>query len=193
MTEEAGSVLSAEDVLDWVNAHGDILFRYALARVGKRDVAEDLVQDAFLAALSSSKEFEGRSKVQTWLIGILRHKILDHLRKASRRRESDARIREAESSSGSEFFHNGHWRTPVKNWSPPSSGSLEAAEFWQVLDDCQEKLPHKLESAFRMRDVEELSSDEICELLEISPGNLNVRLHRARLLLRDCLERRWFS
>lgn len=182
-----------DDVAVWLTEYGDILFRYAKKRVGDRDTAEDLVQDTFLAALRSSSEFEGRSKVLTWLIGILRHKIADHMRKLARQRQRDEKHRQEQQQA--DVFHNGHWRVGVRSWphrSSPSS-SMESREFWQVLESCHEKLPNKLAAAFRMRDVEQLAMTEICETLEITATNLSVRLHRARVLLRECLDQNWFA
>ena len=185
-----------DDVSTWLAEHGDALFRYALKRVGDRDLAEDLVQDTFVAALRAAGDFQGRSQVSTWLIGILRHKIADHMRKLTRQRERDAKHREE--TTQVDTFHNGHWRVGLKPWpskaiaSDPSK-SVEMQEFWRVLDSCRDKLPTKLAIAFRMRDLEELPMTDICETLEITATNLSVRLHRARVLLRDCLDQNWFS
>lgn len=177
-----------EDLLGWLSEHGQVLFRYAVKRVGSADVAEDLVQDTFVAALRSLSDFEGRSKVQTWLVGILRHKIVDHLRRLSRQKERDA-----EPDQMADVFQNGNWRIGLKEWPSDPSRFAENQEFWEVLRRCEAKLPAKLAAPFRMRDLEELAMADICEILEISPTNLSVRLHRARVLLRDCLDQHWFS
>ncbi len=179
------------EVTGWLSEHGDLLYRYAFKRVGRSDVAEDLVQDTFVAALRSSSDFEGRSKIQTWLVGILRHKIADYMRKTSRQRDRDAAAREEEANTS--VFHNGHWQVGLKHWPSDPSRSMEAQEFWQILEQCQSKLPTKLATAFRLRDLEDLSMADICELLEITTTNLSVRLHRARVLLRECLDQNWFS
>ena len=189
--KEQSNPPTKEDVTEWLAEHGDLLYRYAMKRIGQSDVAEDLVQDTFVAALRSADGFEGRSKVQTWLVGILRHKIADHLRKVSRQRQRDAQTRE--DASHAEVFQHGQWRVGVKPWTTDPAKSLENEEFWTVLSDCQEKLPDKLSVAFRMRDLEDLPMAEICELLEITATNLSVRLHRARVLLRECLDQNGFS
>lgn len=185
-----------DDVSVWLAEYGDALFRYAKKRVGDRDVAEDLVQDTFLAALRSASEFEGRSKVLTWLIGILRHKIADHMRKLARQRERDEKHRQEQQQA--DVFHNGHWRVGLRPWTKDAQESnpasaIESREFWQVVESCREKLPAKLATAFRMRDLEQLSMADICETLEITTSNLSVRLHRARVLLRECLDQNWFA
>ena len=163
-----------------------MLFRYALKRVGNQDVAEDLVQETFVSAIRSLNSFQGRSTVQTWLVGILRNKIVDHMRQQGRKKQREEVHR-------AEIFHNGHWQVGLRPWSTDPSASLESEEFWHVLDQCFQKLPDKLAIAFRMRDLEQLAMPEICEVLEITSTNLSVRLHRARLLLRECLDQNWFS
>lgn len=189
MNESPNIKPTAEDVTKWLAEHGDMLYRYGLKRLGRPDIAEDLVQETFVSALRSADSFEGRSKVQTWLVSILRHKIADHLRQLSRQRERDSAARsEAESSP----FNNGYWREGVKAWPTDPSDAVENQEFWQILNECHDKLPAKLGIAFRMRELEDLSMAEICETLEITTTNLSVRLHRARLLLRDCLTQNWF-
>ena len=181
--------LSPEDLVAWLHEHGDVLFRYARKRVGTTEAAEDLVQETFLAALRSADGFAGRSKVQTWLIGILRHKIADHLRRLTRQKE-----RETQADTTYEgVFRQGNWRVGVKTWTTDPGRFIEAEEFWRVLAQCQEKLPAKLGAAFRMPDVEQLAMTEICEALEISATNLSVRLHRARILMRECLDHHWFA
>ncbi len=179
-----------EDVTQWLTEHGDVLFRFALKRLGSREIAEDLVQDTFLAALRSLDDFQGRSAVQTWLVGILRHKIVDHLRNVSRQRERDAATTTERTTSP---FHRGHWQVGLKSWPSDPASSLENEEFWRALADCQDKLPSKLATAFRLRELDEMPMAEICDVLDISASNLSVRLHRARLLLRDCLDRNWFA
>ena len=178
-----------DDVATWLAEHGDFLYRFALKRLGSQEVAEDLVQDTFVAALRSLKDFQGRSAVQTWLIGILKHKITDHFRKVSRQRQREAN----DSEAVIDLFHGGHWKTSLGAWPMDPVRSLENKEFWRELAACQDKLPAKLAAAFRMREVEDMSMSDICEVLDISASNLSVRLHRARLLLRECLDRNWFA
>lgn len=189
MDQEPVSKPSQDDVTGWLAEHGDLLYRYALRRIGAADVAEDLVQETFLAALRSAGDFAGRSKIETWLVGILRHKIADYLRSLSRRRERD----EESQAELTQVFHKGHWRVGVKTWPGDPAKSMLSKEFWQTLSNCQARLPAKLALAFRMRDLEDLSMAEICETLEITATNLSVRLHRARVLLRECLDQNWFT
>ena len=182
---------SKKDVTQWLAEHGDVLFGYALQRVGSQEIAEDLVQDTFVAAIRSLDDFQGRSAVQTWLVGILRHKIIDHLRRITRQKGRDAEV--VDQHSEPSLFERGTWSRGLREWPSDPARSLENREFWSVLAQCQGKLPSKLAIAFRLREIEELPMSEICEMLEISASNLSVRLHRARLLLRECLDRNWFA
>lgn len=180
----------------WVDEYGDLLFRFALVRVRRREVAEDLVQEALLAAWQSRHRFEGRSSQKTWLLQILRHKIVDYLRKASRAIEvADgddlARLAEQQFASGSAGLT--HWARNVapRGWGQPAQ-SLENEEFWSTVHDCSERLPERAGRAFVLRDVDGLETEEICQLLGIKQSHLFVLLHRARLALRRCLELNWF-
>lgn len=178
------------DAAGWLEEFGDALYRYALRRVGAADVAEDLVQETFVAALRSADQFEGRSQVKTWLTSILRNKITDYMRKLLRDRKQTEREKgEVEPSA----FKNGQWLIGLQQWRSDPSSTAENQEFWQVIDQCMGKLPTHLGMAFRMRDLEQLAMHEICETLDISTSNLSVRLHRARVVLRECIDRNWFS
>jgi RNA polymerase sigma-70 factor (ECF subfamily) len=172
------------DPSSWVDRHGDVLYRYARSRVRGDDVAADLVQEAFLHALQSRESFLGNSSERTWLLGILRHKILDRYRRSVGAREKTL--------DSPEFFDDrGSWKK-----SGPSehlATGLERGEFWRGLGLCRESLPPGLASAFALRELDGLASDAICELLGITPANLWTRLHRARLLLKACLERHGYG
>ena len=176
---------AVSDPTGWLEAHGDALFRYARSRVGRIDLAEDLVQEALLAALQARRRFQGRSTVGTWLLSILRRKVVDHYREAASRAVllDDA---------VAHFDNQGYWRDPPATWKTPPE-TLEAREFLGALDGCLGSLPPPLASAFLLREMEGMEPDEICRALDVSPGNLRVRLHRARLLLRACLESQWFD
>jgi RNA polymerase sigma-70 factor (ECF subfamily) len=197
-TDSHKSFESSSDASAWLERYGDALYRYAAARVGGREPAEDLVQETFLAALQSRDRFQHRSSVRTWLFSILRHKIVDHYRRTQEEREHTAAGAGAESDAEADevvkrfFTADGLWSNAPSPWKSPEQ-ALERDEFWNVLDGCLGGLPRSLAQAFVLRELEEVDSDRLCELLGLSPGNLRVRLHRARLLLRDCLETRWFG
>jgi RNA polymerase sigma-70 factor (ECF subfamily) len=175
----------------WVDQHGDSLFRFAVLRVQDPETASDLVQETFLAALSSRDTYSGRSSVRTWLVGILKRKVADRLRKTGReRRFSEA----GESEDGTErmFDRRGRWRTPPLDWGSDPLRECERREFWEVLGQCLSKIPAHLVDAFLECELEGESREAICRDLKITPENLSVRLFRARLLLRRCLEMHWF-
>ena len=192
--DDSGTLPSAGDAAAWPVEHGDALYRYARSRVGSRELAEDLVQDAFLAALQSRDRFQGQATVRTWLLSILRHKILDHYRRqASPTTAAEAHPdRKRDAVLDRHFNENGHWKIRLAPWKPPEQ-ELEEREFWDVLENCLSRLPRSLSAVFILRELEDLDSDQLRGVLSLSAANVRVRLHRARLLLRECLEKHWFA
>jgi len=178
----------------WVDDHGECLYRYALVRVRKPEVAEDLVQETFLAAVRGYQSFGGRSSERSWLVGILKNKIVDHFRKLGR--ETSFTDMEFLSDEFSEkFVPIGFWNHDVgpHEWKPEPDEVMHRAEFWQVMRDCLAKLPEKIRAVFTMREMDSVPSKEICATLSITDSNLWVMLHRARMALRECLEINWFD
>ena len=176
----------------WVDRHGDSLYRYALFRLRAPDLAADVVQETFLEALRARESFAGRASERTWLFGILRHKIVDQIRKASR---ETARLNGV-ATNGAEagpFDARGRWRIGPASWAGSPTREIETKEFWEVFGGCMSKLPPGIADAFLLRELDGLSADEVQDALGISPENLWKRLHRARILLRKCLESNWFS
>jgi RNA polymerase sigma-70 factor (ECF subfamily) len=156
------------------------------------------VQDTFLAALRAYQNFEGRGSERTWLVGILKHKVMDHFRRVSREAPVGEEVDEA--SDHREFFERvnewqGHWNTNYAptDWHATPAELIEKNDFWKVFSDCLSPLPDRTASAFTLREVDGLTSEEICETLGIKVNNLWVMLHRARLHLRNCLEVNWFK
>ncbi len=182
----------ATDAERWVDRHGDCLYRYALLRLRAPDLAADVVQETFLEALGARGSFGGRSSERTWLIGILRHKILDHYRKSGREQAALGGV-QAGTTVESDFDRRGHWRIVPGAWSGEPSRVLETQEFWDVFGRCLARLPASLADAFFLREVDGLGAEEVQAMLGISPTNLWARLHRARTLLRRCLEVGWFG
>lgn len=174
--------------------HGQCLFRYALVRVRKPEVAEDLVQETFLAAVRGYEKFGGRSSERSWLVGILKNKIVDYFRKLGR--ETSFTDMEFLSEEFSEKFGAvGMWKHeegPIE-WKPEADEVMHRGEFWQTMRDCLAKLPQKVRDVFTMREMEEIASKEICRTLSITESNLWVMLHRARMALRECLAINWFE
>jgi len=176
----------------WVDRYGDYLYRFALSRVKDPGVAEDLVQETFLAALRGLQNFKRRSSGHTWLTAILKHKIVDFLRKKHREQVIEDIETVSESTDG--FFKNsGSWRIRPAKWDINPDKIFEQHEFMDVLLKCLAQLPERLARAFMLREMEGLSTEEICKSMQISATNSWVMLYRARTYLRRCLEINWFD
>ncbi len=177
----------------WLEQYGDAMFGYALSRVRDPNAAEDLVQEALLGALKGIDTFKGESSEKTWLIGILKHKVLDYLRKTTREVSLDAQMDTLIVQGAEDFDEHGAWREQIAEWSAPDQ-ALEQEQFWQTLGNCVEGLPDRLRTVFLLREFDGLDSDSIVESLNISSrGNLWVMLSRARAAIRKCLARLWFN
>jgi len=177
----------------WLAQYGDALYRYAYYRVYDSAVAEDLVQETLLAAWRAHEDFRGESAERTWLTGILKHKIIDYLRRAHR--EVALEDLAADADAVDRLFardDQDHWRVEPAPWDNPD-GALESTQFWAILRDCLAALPAQQAAAFAATEIEGLSVADFCKDSDISTTNLYVTLHRARLRLRECLEQNWFG
>lgn len=176
----------ADDIAQLVDAHGVVLFRYALRRLRRREDAEDAVQETLLAALRGHQRYRGEGKERSWLIGILRHKIADTQRSAARESTS------AHADDGW-WDQRGGWLHPPRRWQGDPQLLSQDREFLAILHGCLGNLPRRQAQAMLLRTVEEVPVGEVATRMQVSLGNLGVLLHRARLRLRECLERRWFA
>jgi RNA polymerase sigma-70 factor (TIGR02943 family) len=174
----------------WLSLHGDALFRYALLMVGDEHRAEDLVQETLLAALESLERYSAGASERTWLIAILRHKVIDDRRRNRRR---DQYLGDVDPAVEGNFNRFGKWRKPPGPWTPTPESLLESQEFRAVFQTCMSALPARLREAFALRVVEGLDAAETCRMLEISSANLWTLLYRARERLRRCLEGKWLT
>ena len=180
----------------WVDLYGDDLYRFAYLRTGNRQTAEDLVQETFLSALKALDSFQGKSSVRTWLTSILNRKIIDYYRRKRDHYSIDALKDDPDlpdfdpARSGPVKWRNGY---EPQEWSLEFENEQENEHLRKVILRCIELLPEKLATVFKMRELENLPSAEICKILEISASNIWVILHRARTLLRRCLEKNWFG
>jgi RNA polymerase sigma-70 factor (ECF subfamily) len=178
----------------WVDDHGDCLYRYALMRVRRPEVAEDLVQETLLVAVRTQEKFAGRSTERSWLVGILKNKVSDHFRKLGREISfTDLEFFRDEHSD--KFNADDYWiheNGPIE-WKAEGVEVMNRAEFWAALSGCLGKLPQRVADVFAMREIDDVPSKEVCALLNISDANLWVMLHRARMALRHCLETNYFS
>lgn len=176
-----------KDFRSQVEAERTYLLRYASLQLRDRHAAEDAVQETLLAALAGEAGFGGRSNLRTWLTGILKHKIIDAIRKGSR--EAPAA---GEDEFEALFDERGHWLEGPSAWQDPDA-SLEQSQFFATLEECLARLPAKSSQAFMMREHLGLETDEICKELGITPTHCWVLLHRARMALRICLDTNWFQ
>jgi RNA polymerase sigma-70 factor (TIGR02943 family) len=191
--EDAGATDRNLDPSGWVDLHGDALYRFAILRVSDPHTAEDLVQETFLSALRAADRFEGKSSIRTWLIAILKYKIVDHFRRtAVEVRASDLAVWEEEDDL--EFFdERGHWKRAVREWRGSPAELVENKDFWRAFQSCLSKLPEAHRRAFTLREIDGCESEDICEILSITPANYWVMVHRARSRLRKCLDATWFK
>ena len=179
------------DPAGWVDEHGDYLYRYAFARVGRAEVAEDLVQETFLAALRALDSFAGRSSERTWLTSILKNKLIDRLRQ-QQRTPIAADLGLTDAWLDGLYDRTGHWRrraAPGK-WGKNPVELLEQREFWQTFEQCRAALPERLREVLSLRLLDDVPAAEICQALGISANNLWTLLHRARVRLWQCLDRK---
>lgn len=185
--------MSGTEISSAIESARPSLLRFARMQLRNDAAAEDAVQETVLAALESNAPFAGRSAFRTWLFGILRHKIIDHFRRLSREPEAASFLDEGrEDDFEGLFARDGHWQDKPQPWGDPAQ-ALEQERFFKVLEYCVEGLPPKTARAFMMREVMGLETEEICKALEISSTNCWVVLHRARMRLRECLDKNWFG
>ncbi len=177
-----------------LESHRGYLLRVAHLQLRDRDTAEDVVQDTIVAALAGQAGFTGKSSIKTWLTGILKHKIVDAIRRRQREPVAASTLDPELDLEDFDalFSDDGSWDTPPSDWGDPEA-ALNRQQFFAVLELCMDKLPPNTARVFLMREVLELESDEICKELAITANNLWVILYRARMALRQCLERNWFA
>jgi len=169
------------------------LLRFATLQLRNPEAAEDAVQEALAAALAGEAQFAGRSQLRTWLTGILKHKIVDAIRRQSRERPASELEPDGEASELDGLFdRRGHWQESPQAWEQPE-GALGQKQFLAALEACLRALPERTARAFMMREHLGLETAEICKELAITPTHCWVMLHRARMALRLCLEKNWFG
>lgn len=176
---------------NWVPKHADYLFNYAITRVNNHEIAKDLVQETFFAGLKAMQNFQGKASERTWLISILKRKIIDHYRKIN----SAKGKAEVKMNFYSDGEREGEWieeRVP-NSWSSQVEKDIENRELGSALEKCIDALPEKYSIVFRMKTIDRFETEEICKELDITSSNLWVIIHRARTQLRRCMEVNWFK
>jgi RNA polymerase sigma-70 factor (TIGR02943 family) len=183
-----------ETISQWVNEYADEMFRYTYSKVSKQEVAEDIVQNTFLAACQSFSNFRKESSAKTWLFSILKNKIIDYYRSAYKRTET-LNYQDKENAFEAYFFsEDDHWKNEnePRVWNSDEH-LLDNADFNFTLNNCIEKLPSKWSLAIQLKYIDDKDSSDICKDLEITSSNYWQILHRAKLQLRECLEKNWFK
>ncbi|MFH6959556.1 sigma-70 family RNA polymerase sigma factor [Flavobacterium aquidurense] len=186
---------NSKDILEkWVNQFSDELFSWALYKTSSKETAEDLVQETFLAAFRKLDTFQGKSQPKTWLFSILNNKIIDYYRLSARTTKQTFSLTE---NSGYElsdglFNETENWKSNEINpiWDQEEE-LLDNPEFNNVMQDCMEDLPQKWKYAVTSKYLTDKNADEICQELEITVSNYWQIVHRAKLLLKKCLEMKW--
>lgn len=172
-----------------------MMLKFAKLQLSDESLAEDAVQEALIGALKNAGNFERRSALKTWVFAILKNKIADILRKGQKYVQASSLLNEDQEQDNMDhlFEKNGHWQKQEMptNWGSPQE-SVKQTHFWRIFETCLHGLPENQARLFMMREFIELDANEICESLDISTSNLHVMLYRARLKLRECLEKKWF-
>lgn len=181
----------ALDPNKWIDLYGDYLYNYAFMRIDDKEMAKDLVQETFFSGLKGKDNFRREASEKTWLVSILKRKIIDNYRKInSAKGKKEVRV-----NFYSEGDKKGHWleESVPSEWGNDTDRKIENKELKNVLDQCIKSLPEKYRIVFLLKTVQNYETEEICNEMDISPSNLWVIIHRARLQLRKCIEENWFK
>ncbi len=185
---------------NWVSNYGDYLFSIAFMKTNNKEIAEDLVQDTFFSAIKAAKNFKGESSEKTWLVRILQNKIIDHYRKKDILKDTTAYLNDTEAAFEAGFFepdsHSAaYWKKDALpgHWKSEADAGIQQADFYKIVQLCLQKLPPRLLPVFISKFIEEEDGDKICKDYGISSSNYWTILHRAKLLMRSCLEKNWFT
>jgi RNA polymerase sigma-70 factor (ECF subfamily) len=173
----------------WVDRYGDYLFNFTISRVNDPIIAQDLVSETFLAGLKSAHRFKGNSTERTWLISILKRKIIDYYRKIN----SNKGKAEVRMSYLSNSDQEGDWMeeqaADLRN--PNVEDMIEQRELGDALEECIACLPERYATIFVQKTIDNLETETICKEHNITASNLWVIIHRARVQLMECLNNKW--
>ncbi|TYC12865.1 sigma-70 family RNA polymerase sigma factor [Bizionia gelidisalsuginis] len=178
------------DPNQWITLYSDYLFNYTISRINDRDMAKDIVSETFLAGLKSMRNFKGEASERTWLISILKRKIIDYYRKTnSKKGKAEVRI-----SYNSDTENEGDWleERVADPFDKTAEDTIENKELALAIKQCLSKLPKKQATVFEMKTILDYETETICNELNITASNLWVIIHRARTAMASCLEKNWF-
>jgi len=173
----------------WVDLYADYLFNYAVSRVSDAEIAKDLVQETFFAGLNSAKNYKGDAAERTWLIAILKRKVIDHYRKINSKK-GKAEVRMSYVNATEE---EGDWleERVADPFTKSGEDNIQNKELGIAITDCLSKLPKKQSLVFTKKTIQGMSTEDICNELGINPSNLWVMIHRARTALMGCMNENW--
>ena len=176
------------DASKWVDRYSDYLYNYTIVRVNDHEVAQDLISETFLAGLKSAKNFKGEASERTWLISILKRKVIDHYRKINSNK-GKAEVRMQYNSEDSD----GDWIAERVSdpFDKTAEDTIENDELADAIHECLDLLPEKQAAIFKMKTIDNFDTEAICNVYNITPSNLWVIIHRARTSLTGCLKNNW--
>jgi RNA polymerase sigma-70 factor (ECF subfamily) len=181
-------------VAEWVHQFSDELYSWAFFKTSSKEVAEDLVQDTFLAAFHKIDSFEGKSQPKTWLFSILNNKVIDYYRLSARTTKKNFRLTENSSYEISDGLFNsyGCWKSnDIKALWDQEEELLDNPDFNAIMEECMNELPQKWNLAVTSKYLTDKKTEAICQELEITASNYWQIVHRSKLLLKKCLELKW--
>jgi RNA polymerase sigma-70 factor (ECF subfamily) len=173
----------------WVDRYADYLYNYTIVRVNDHEIAQDLISETFLAGLSSKDNFKGEASERTWLISILKRKIIDYYRKInSNKGKAEVRISYNDEESEGDWLEE-----RVKDpFDKTAEDTFENEELGIAILNCMESLDERQAQIFKMKTIDNFDTEAICNEFDITPSNLWVIIHRARRAMVECLEKNWF-
>ena len=178
---------------DWVDQYGDYLYRYAVMRLKDPIAAQDVLQETYIAGFKGIDKFDGRVDIKYWLRGILRNKIVDYIRKAVRETpyEDPLEVQDDDGISHNKMKYFGIPSSDPMPWEFEPHHAYEETEFWTIFRNCVDQLNDRNRQAYVLKELEGLKTEEVCEIMNITPNNLWVVIHRARNELKSLLEKHW--
>jgi len=175
----------------WIDLYADYLFNYTITRIDDAELAKDIVQETFFSGLKAMKNYRGDASERTWLVSILKRKIIDQYRKMnSKKGKAEIRVNFYEDGD-----KKGNWLEECvpQHWGNEAEINIESQELGLAINNCVQTLPEKYRTVFKMKTIDNIDTEEICNELSITASNLWVIIHRARLQLRKCMEESWFK
>lgn len=177
------------DPTKWVDKYADYLFNYAIVRVNDREVANDLVSETFLAGLNSKDNFLGKAAERTWLISILKRKIIDHYRRSnSQKGQAEVRMNYSDDENSGDWLEE----QVADDFDRSAEDEMENEELRMAILECLGEINEKHAAIFKMKTIDGADTEAVCNEFNITPSNLWVIIHRARTAMAACLEKNWF-